>query len=214
MQALPSTELRTRVRRRTNDPPKQRIAGANDGRGKPNSPLRLSAHYENLDAIAMDEPDFLRAVTAAPHDHELVRRYAAHLLKRGDPRGRLLHLEMARRRVEKNLAQLKSRIERISIFERLDSYWLDQILPLQVVAPVDGTFYTAPNPFSPPFIQVGRRCRPGTVVCVVESMKVFYEIPAEVDGIVAEILVQNGEPVDCGRPLFRVHRMPEFLAGR
>jgi len=161
----------------------------------------------------MDEPDYLRAVSASPHNLDLIRLYAVHLVGMGDPRGRLLHLELERRRTEKHLAQLKSRIEQLSLFERFDPDWLDQVLPLEVVSPLVGTFYTAPNPFSPQYVRVGERCRPDTVVCVIEAMKVFNEIPAEVDGVVAEVLVQNGEPVDYGRPLFRLHRVPQLISG-
>ncbi len=67
-----------------------------------------------------------------------------------------------------------------------------------------GTFYASPNPESPPFVKVGDHVGPTTTVCVIEAMKVFNEIPAEVSGQVVAVLVDNGEPVEFGQPLFKV----------
>ncbi len=71
-------------------------------------------------------------------------------------------------------------------------------------SPIVGTFYTASDPESPPFVKVGDHVGPETTVCIVEAMKVFNEIPAEVSGKVAAVLVENGEPVEYGQPLFKV----------
>jgi acetyl-CoA carboxylase biotin carboxyl carrier protein len=67
-----------------------------------------------------------------------------------------------------------------------------------------GTFYRAPGPDAAPFVEVGDRITKSTVVCIVEAMKVMNEIKAEADGEILEILVQNGEPVEFGQPLFLV----------
>ena len=67
-----------------------------------------------------------------------------------------------------------------------------------------GTFYIAPSPDAKPFVQAGSQVTPDTVVCLIEAMKVFNEIPAEVRGRVVAILVDNEEPVDHGKPLFQV----------
>lgn len=75
---------------------------------------------------------------------------------------------------------------------------------LQITSPTVGTFYTAPTPDDPAFVTVGARVEPETIVCIVEAMKVFNQIPAEVNGTIAEILVDNGDPVEFGQPLFRV----------
>jgi acetyl-CoA carboxylase biotin carboxyl carrier protein len=69
-----------------------------------------------------------------------------------------------------------------------------------------GTFYTASSPDSPPFVKVGDQVGPDTVVCIVEAMKVFNEIPAECSGKVAAVLVDNGAPVEFGQKLFRVDK--------
>lgn len=73
-----------------------------------------------------------------------------------------------------------------------------------VKSPMVGTFYSASNPDSPPFVKVGDAIGPETTVCIVEAMKVFNEIPAEVSGKILACLVENGDPVEYGQPLFKV----------
>ncbi len=73
-----------------------------------------------------------------------------------------------------------------------------------VNSPFVGTFYRAPSPESPPFVEVGTKVKKGQTLCIVEAMKLMNEIEAEVDGTVAEILVQNATPVEFGEPLFRI----------
>jgi acetyl-CoA carboxylase biotin carboxyl carrier protein len=73
-----------------------------------------------------------------------------------------------------------------------------------ICSPMVGTFYTKPNPEAPSFVKVGDKIGPDTVVCIVEAMKVFNEIPAEISGEVIEILLVDGTPVDFNKPLIRV----------
>ena len=73
-----------------------------------------------------------------------------------------------------------------------------------VKSPMVGTFYAAPDPDSPPFVKVGDHIGPDTVVCIVEAMKVFNQIPAEASGRIIAVLVENGAPVEFGQPLFKV----------
>ncbi len=73
-----------------------------------------------------------------------------------------------------------------------------------IKSPMVGTFYTASDPESPPFIKVGDHVGPETTVCIVEAMKVFNEIPAETSGKIVSVLGKNGEPVEFGQPLFKV----------
>jgi acetyl-CoA carboxylase biotin carboxyl carrier protein len=68
-----------------------------------------------------------------------------------------------------------------------------------------GTFYRAPGPDEPPFVEVGDRIRSGQSVCIIEAMKLMNEIESEVSGQVMEILVQNGEPVEFNQPLMRIN---------
>ena len=69
-------------------------------------------------------------------------------------------------------------------------------------SPLVGTLYRAPGPEEKPFVQVGDRVTPDTVVCIIEAMKVMTDIKAEKSGVIKEILVENGQPVEFGQPLF------------
>ena len=71
-------------------------------------------------------------------------------------------------------------------------------------APMVGTFYAKANPESPPFVKVGNRVSADTIVCIVEAMKVFNEIPAECSGTIVEVLVSDQQAVDFGKPMFRI----------
>jgi acetyl-CoA carboxylase biotin carboxyl carrier protein len=74
----------------------------------------------------------------------------------------------------------------------------------EICSPIVGTFYRRPNPKNPPYKEVGDRVEKNDVVCVVEAMKVMNEIPAEVSGVIRKILVEDGQPVEFGQPLFLV----------
>lgn len=74
----------------------------------------------------------------------------------------------------------------------------------EITSPMVGTFYSAPSPDSPPYVEVGQTVTPDTVVCIVEAMKVMNEIKAEVAGVIAEVVAENGKPVQFGQTLFRV----------
>jgi len=71
-------------------------------------------------------------------------------------------------------------------------------------APTVGTFYAAATPDDPPYVKVGQSVTPESVVCIVEAMKVFNPILAETTGTILEVLVENGDAVEFGQPLFRV----------
>jgi acetyl-CoA carboxylase biotin carboxyl carrier protein len=73
-----------------------------------------------------------------------------------------------------------------------------------VRSPMVGTFYRAPNPTAPPFVDAGSRVVLGQVVCIVEAMKLMNEIEAEVGGVVEKVMVENGKPVEYNQPLFLV----------
>ncbi|MCS7172912.1 MAG: acetyl-CoA carboxylase biotin carboxyl carrier protein [Armatimonadetes bacterium] len=75
---------------------------------------------------------------------------------------------------------------------------------IPVTAPMVGTFYRAPAPDAPPFVNEGDRVTAGQTVCLIEAMKMFNEIPAEVAGRVMRILVENGTPVEYGQPLMLI----------
>jgi acetyl-CoA carboxylase biotin carboxyl carrier protein len=73
-----------------------------------------------------------------------------------------------------------------------------------VTSPFVGTFYRSPSPDAPPFVEVGSAIREGQALCIVEAMKLMNEIEADCAGVIAEILVENGKPVEFGQRLFTV----------
>lgn len=74
-----------------------------------------------------------------------------------------------------------------------------------IESPMVGTYYASSAPDASPFVSVGSIVRPDTIVCIIEAMKVFTEIPAGISGTITEILVKNGQSVEFGQPLFRVN---------
>ena len=75
---------------------------------------------------------------------------------------------------------------------------------LEIKSPMIGTFYRAPSPESPPYVEIGNEVTPDSVVCIIEAMKVMNEIKAETRGIITQILVDNAKPVEFGQPLFKI----------
>ena len=71
-----------------------------------------------------------------------------------------------------------------------------------VDSPMVGTFYRAGSPDAKPFVQVGDTVNPDTVLCIIEAMKVMNEVKAEKTGVIKEILIENGQPVEFGQPMF------------
>jgi acetyl-CoA carboxylase biotin carboxyl carrier protein len=71
-------------------------------------------------------------------------------------------------------------------------------------SPMVGTFYSKPNPTSKDFVEVGASVQNDTVICIIEAMKVFNEIPAEMRGKVVQVLARNEEAIDFGKPLFKI----------
>lgn len=80
----------------------------------------------------------------------------------------------------------------------------EEVAGVYVTSPMVGTYYSTPSPDDPSFVKVGDRIEKHTVVCIIEAMKVMNEVKAGVVGTVAEILVENGHPVEFGTKLFRV----------
>ncbi len=73
-----------------------------------------------------------------------------------------------------------------------------------ITSPIIGTFYSSPSPEKPPFVRVGDNVNAGDVVCIIESMKLMNEINSEFSGKVAEIYVNNGDPVEYGQKIMRI----------
>jgi acetyl-CoA carboxylase biotin carboxyl carrier protein len=74
----------------------------------------------------------------------------------------------------------------------------------EITSPMVGTFYRAASPESPSFVEVGQEVNEETVVCIIEAMKVMNEIKAEISGVIAEVVAENGKPVQFGQALFKV----------
>lgn len=75
---------------------------------------------------------------------------------------------------------------------------------VEITSPMVGTFYRAPAPEAPPYVEVGSRVTSGQTLCILEAMKLMNELESEVEGVVREVLVENAEPVEYGQVLFRV----------
>ncbi len=71
-----------------------------------------------------------------------------------------------------------------------------------ITSPMVGTFYRAPSPGAKPFVDIGQKVEPGDTLCIIEAMKMLNQIEADKAGVVAAILVENGQPVEYGQPLF------------
>jgi len=71
-------------------------------------------------------------------------------------------------------------------------------------APIVGTFYITPKPDAEPFVRPGDPVHKGMVVCIIEAMKLFNQIESDVDGTIVRVLVENGQPVEYGEPLFEI----------
>lgn len=80
----------------------------------------------------------------------------------------------------------------------------DELNLAEIPSPMVGTFYTASSPDTPPFVKVGSAVGPDTVVCIIEAMKVFNEIKADVSGTIEQVLVKNEQAIEFGQPLFLV----------
>jgi len=75
---------------------------------------------------------------------------------------------------------------------------------IEIKSPMIGTFYRSPSPEAAPYIEVGAEVGAETAVCIIEAMKVMNEIKSEVKGIITQVLIENGKPVEFGQPLFKV----------
>lgn len=144
----------------------------------------------------MDEASFLTAIADCPFDEEPVRAFARWLTAHGDKRGDYLQLELDRRDAEAKLVELDRRLQDRLLLGEINVAWLDQVLPLYIVSPAVGRFYAAPTPDSDPYVKVGDFCNPSTVVGIIETMRVFVEILAGMTGVISDVFVATGDPVD------------------
>ena len=74
----------------------------------------------------------------------------------------------------------------------------------EILSPMPGTFYVASSPEADPFVKVGDSIKKGETLCIIEAMKIMNEIEAEYSGVISEVLIKNGDPVEYNQPLFKI----------
>jgi len=77
-----------------------------------------------------------------------------------------------------------------------------------ITSPMVGTFYSAPDPSSPPFVEIGESVKKNQTLCIIEAMKLMNEIESEIDGILMKTFIENGKPVEYGQRLFAIQPLP------
>ena len=102
------------------------------------------------------------------------------------------------------LPSLEMRPKATTVIERSTETDEETQRLITVTAPIVGTFYRSPSPDTPAFVDAGTRVKKGQVICVIEAMKLMNEIESEADGVVVRALVENGQPVEYGEPLFLI----------
>jgi len=107
---------------------------------------------------------------------------------------------------EKILTPIGMPIQKSSVYEeKIVAETEDETQRLvTVTSPIVGTFYRSPLPDTQPFVEVGQKVDKGTVLCIVEAMKLMNEIESDSDGIIVKVLVENSQPVEYGEPLFLI----------
>lgn len=106
---------------------------------------------------------------------------------------------------EKMLSPMEISVQKFgSLQEKVTQEAEEETRLITVTSPIVGTFYRAPSPEAAPFVEVGSKVKKGQVLCIVEAMKLMNEIESEADGIVIKVLVENGQPVEYGEPLFLI----------
>ncbi len=117
-------------------------------------------------------------------------------------RGQLAAAPAANIIAEPTVAQ--TQVAEVATEPIIESQPVDNGNYVDVNAPIVGTFYEAPAPDASSFVKLGDRVNPGTVLCIIEAMKLMNEIEAEVSGTISEIFVNNEDPVEYGQSLFRI----------
>ena len=106
---------------------------------------------------------------------------------------------------EKMLSPMDISVQKLgSLQEKVTRETEEETRVITVTSPIVGTFFRAPSPEADPFVETGSKVKKGQVLCIVEAMKLMNEIESEIDGVVIKILVDNGQPVEYGEPLFLI----------
>lgn len=106
---------------------------------------------------------------------------------------------------ERMLSPMEIQVQKLGgLQEKIISTTEEETRLITITSPIVGTFYRAPSPEAAPFIEIGSRVKKGQVLCIVEAMKLMNEIESESDGTIIKVLVENGQPVEYGEPLFLI----------
>lgn len=166
----------------------------------------------------MDEITYLKGIEQDPDNVDLRSAYLNWLEQKGDRRAECLKLMNERSRLEREVQEINRQIQDIdwqieSHLPRGSQEWLDVVCPLSIRSPLVGRFYTAPRPDATPFVSVGDRVSPETVVGIVESMMLFNEVSAGIHGVITAVLIANQTAVEYNQLLFKLSRPPRPIAG-
>ena len=103
------------------------------------------------------------------------------------------------------ISSITSAIPRVEVINDSKSEDKDDVFSYyEVISPIVGTFYTSPSPEADPYIKIGQKVSKGTVLCIVEAMKLMNEIESEVSGKIVKICIDNGQPVEYNQVLFLI----------
>jgi acetyl-CoA carboxylase biotin carboxyl carrier protein len=106
---------------------------------------------------------------------------------------------------ERMLSPMEIQVQKFGgLQEKVISATEEETRLITITSPIVGTFYRAPSPEAAPFVEIGSRVKKGQVLCIVEAMKLMNEIESEIDGAIIKALVENGQPVEYGEPLFLI----------
>jgi uncharacterized protein (TIGR02996 family) len=152
----------------------------------------------------MDDQTFLQILRAEPDNDEVRLAYWIWLEETGDDRAPYVRLMRQRLRLLEELEETDALLRAHQ--PRIDDGWIDMAFPMRVRSPMVGQCYIKPLPDAAPFVEVGSQVTPDTVVCLIEAMSLFNEITAGFHGVVSEVAVANGAPVEYNQVLFRVSR--------
>jgi len=159
--------------------------------------------FLNVGSQPMDDETFLRILRAEPDNDEVRLAYWNWLEETTDDRAPYVRLMRQRLRL---LEQLEETDGLIRTQQPRDEAWINIAFPMRVRSPMVGRCYIKPMPDAAPFVEVGSQVTPETVVCLIEAVKLFNEITAGFHGVVSEVAVTNGAPVEYNQVLFRVSR--------
>jgi uncharacterized protein (TIGR02996 family) len=152
----------------------------------------------------MDDQSFLRILRVEPDNDDVRLAYWNWLEETADDRAPFVRLMRQRLRLLEELDETDTRLRAHQ--PQIDDAWIDIAFPMRVRSPMAGRCYTKPLPEGAPFVALGSNVTPDTVVCLIETMDLFNEIRAGFQGVVLEIVVENGTPVKYNQVLFRINR--------